>query len=57
MMYKFRKVVYSIKKPQFLFLDMDSTFLNTYGHQEGEGFNFHYKNHGYHLKYMYSRDY
>ena len=26
----------------------DSTLLDTYGHQEGEGFNFHYQNHGYH---------
>jgi len=26
----------------------DSTLLDTYGHQEGEGFNFHYQNYGYH---------
>lgn len=26
----------------------DSTLLDTYGQQEGEGFNFHYQNHGYH---------
>lgn len=26
----------------------DSTLLDTYGHQEGEGFNFHYQSHGYH---------
>ncbi len=31
-----------------ILLDLDSTLLNTYGHQEGEGFNFHYQNHGYH---------
>ena len=31
-----------------LLLDLDSTLLNTYGNQEGEGFNFHYQNHGYH---------
>ncbi len=29
-------------------MDLDSTFLDTYGHQEGEGFNFHYQSHGYH---------
>jgi hypothetical protein len=29
-------------------LDLDSTLLNTYGKQEGEGFNFHYSAHGYH---------
>lgn len=48
LMRRFRKVVYSIKKPEIILLDLDSTLLNTYGHQEGEGFNFHYQNHGYH---------
>ncbi len=48
LMRRFRKVVYGIKKPQLLLLDLDSTLLNTYGHQAGEGFNFHYQNHGYH---------
>ena len=48
LMRRFRKVVYSIKKPEMLLLDLDSTLLNTYGHQEGEGFNFHYQDHGYH---------
>ena len=40
LMRRFRKVVYSVKKPEMLLLDLDSTLLNTYGHQEGEGFNF-----------------
>ena len=48
LMRRFRKVVYAIKKPQLLLLDVDSTLLDTYGHQEGEGFNFHYQSHGYH---------
>lgn len=48
LMRSFRKVVYAIKKPKLLLLDLDSTLLNTYGHQEGEGFNFHYRDHGYH---------
>ncbi len=48
LMRRFRKVVYSIKKPQFLLLDLDSTLLDTYGNQEGEGFNYHYRSHGYH---------
>lgn len=48
LMRRFRKVVYRIKKPQLLLLDLDSTLLDTHGHQEGEGFNFHYQNHGYH---------
>lgn len=48
LMRRFCKVVYSIKRPQLLLLDLDSTLLDTYGHQEGEGFNFHYKSYGYH---------
>ncbi len=43
-----RKVIYSIKKPEFMLFDIDSTLLDTYGHQEGEGFNYHYQAHGYH---------
>lgn len=43
-----RKVVYSIKRPDFMLFDIDSTLLDTYGHQEGEGFNYHYQAHGYH---------
>ncbi len=43
-----RKVIYSIKKPEFMLFDIDSTLLNTYGNQEGEGFNYHYQAHGYH---------
>lgn len=31
-----------------MLFDIDSTLLDTYGHQEGEGFNFHYQAHGYH---------
>ena len=48
MIRELRKVVYSIKKPEFMLFDIDSTLLDTYGHQEGEGFNFHYQAHGYH---------
>ena len=43
-----RDIVYSIKRPEHILLDLDSTLFNTYGHQEGEGFNFHYQAHGYH---------
>ncbi len=42
-----RKVIYSIKRPEFLLFDIDSTLLDTYGNQEGEGFNCHYQAHGY----------
>lgn len=45
---KMRRMVYSIKKPEVILLDLDSTLLDTYGNQEGEGFNYHYQNHGYH---------
>ena len=48
LMRRFRKVVYSIKKPEMILLALDSTLLNTYGHQEGEDFNFHSQDHGYH---------
>jgi len=43
-----RKVIYSIKKPEFMLFDIDSTLLDAYGNQEGEGFNYHYQAHGYH---------
>ena len=43
-----RKIIYSIKRPEFMLFDIDSTLLDTYGHQEGEGFHFPYQSHGYH---------
>ena len=43
-----RDTVYAIRHPEMMLFDLDSTLLNTYGHQEGEGFNFHYQAHGYH---------
>ena len=43
-----RDIIYSIKHPKHVLLDLDSTLFETYGHQEGEGFNFHYRAHGYH---------
>lgn len=45
---RFRKVVYSVKRPEMVLLDLDSTLLDTYGNQEGEGFHYHDQNHGYH---------
>lgn len=50
-----RKVIYSIKKPEFMLLGIDSTLLDTYGNQEGEGFNYHYQDHGYHPLLCYDR--
>ena len=43
-----RDIIYSIKRPEHMLLDLDSTLFGTYGSQEGEGFNFHYQAHGYH---------
>ena len=43
-----RDIVYSIKTPEHMLFDLDSTLLNTYGKQEGEAFNYHYQAHGYH---------
>ena len=43
-----RDIIYSIKRPEHVLLDLDSTLFDTYGRQEGEGFNFHYQAHGYH---------
>ncbi|GFI31950.1 hypothetical protein IMSAGC013_03349 [Lachnospiraceae bacterium] len=43
-----RDIIYSIKRPEHILLDLDSTLFGTYGDQEGEGFNFHYQAHGYH---------
>ena len=37
-----------LQEVHILLLDLDSTLLDTFGKQEGEGFNFHYQNHGYH---------
>ena len=43
-----RDIIYSVKRPDHMLLDLDSTLFGTYGNQEGEGFNFHYQAHGYH---------
>ncbi len=45
---RMRESIYSIQLPEHMLFDLDSTLLNTYGCQEGEGFNFHYQAHGYH---------
>jgi len=43
-----RRIIYSIRRPEFMLFDIDSTLLDTFGDQEGEGFNYHYQAHGYH---------
>lgn len=43
-----RRIVYSIKKPEFMLFDIDTTLFATYGNQEGKAFNYHYQANGYH---------
>ena len=43
-----RNNIYSVNNPEMLLLDLDSTLLNTYGKQEGVGYNYHYSANGYH---------
>ena len=43
-----RKIVYSIEMPEYVVLDIDTTLCDTYGHQEGASFNYHYQANGYH---------
>ncbi|MDE6845497.1 MAG: IS1380 family transposase [Lachnospiraceae bacterium] len=43
-----RDIIYSIKCPEHMLLNLDSTLFGTYGNQKGAGFNFHYQAHGYH---------
>lgn len=45
-MQQLRQKVYSIKMPEFVLFDIDTTLLPTYGKQEGV--NYHYQTHGYH---------
>ena len=43
-----RNIIYSIKKPDIMLFDLDTTLLETYGNQEGNAFNYHYQDNGYH---------
>ena len=43
-----RRIAYSVKMPEFVLLDLDTTLLDTYGEQEGSDFNYHYQSNGYH---------
>ena len=45
---KMRDIVYSLKMPEMMLFDFDTTLLNTYGAQEGAAFNYHYQALGYH---------
>jgi hypothetical protein len=48
-----RSTAYSVEMPKMVLFDLDTTLLETYGKQEGEGFNFHYSAHGYHPQLCY----
>lgn len=43
-----RDIIYDIKRPEHMLLDLDSTLFETYGTQEDSGYNFHYRACGYH---------
>lgn len=45
---KLCRIVYDIKKPQLLLLDLDAILHDTYVYQDLDGFNYHYQSHGYH---------
>lgn len=45
---KLREKIYSWKRPDHLLIDIDSTLFATFGTQEGNSFNSHYRNYGYH---------
>ena len=45
---KLRNIIYSIKRPEIMLFDLDSTLLDAYGTQEGMAFNYHYQSEGYH---------
>ena len=48
-----RRRIYSINKPQSILLDIDSTLFATFGKQEGNDYNQHYSNYGYHPLLMF----
>ena len=48
-----RSTAYSIEMPKAVLFDLDTSLLETYGKQEGEGYNFHYRAHGYHPQFCY----
>ena len=43
-----RRRAYSVKMPEHVLFDLDSTLFGTFGKQEGGAFNFHYQANGYH---------
>lgn len=45
---KLRKKIYAWKRPKHLLIDIDSSLFPTYGSQEGNSFNTHYSDYGYH---------
>ena len=48
-----RRTAYSIEMPEMVLFDLDTTLLETYGKQEGSGYNFHYGANGYHPQTCY----
>ena len=50
---KLREKIYSWKGPDHLLIDIDSTLFATFGTQEGNSFNSHYRDYGYHPLVVY----
>ena len=48
-----RRMTYSIEMPEMVLFDVDTSLLETYGKQEGMGYNYHYGAHGYHPQFCY----
>jgi hypothetical protein len=48
-----RRTAYGIEMPEMVLFDLDTTLLETYGKQEGSGYNFHYSANGYHPQTCY----
>jgi len=43
-----RRKIYSIRHPERILIDIDSTLFSTFGKQEGNDYNQHYNDYGYH---------
>ncbi len=43
-----RRKIYSIRRPERILIDIDSTLFSTFGKQEGNNYNQHYNDYGYH---------
>lgn len=45
---------YQLESPEYVVLDIDSTYIETYGNQENKAFSYHYKNNGFHPQMVFN---